>query len=139
MNSYLFICSRQSYEISKKNGLIGFHDFTNTLNNILPNIKPNDEIFFYITKEKILDGYAEVTKELYFDETPVYPAGKEKFIRRIGIKIKKADKKIDFRKDVVPYLYLFSKNTKAVYSAYLVMNLIKLNEHDEKFLTKIIS
>lgn len=132
MKNYLFVCSRATYEIATSKAVIGFHDRTSTLNNELANLEEGDRIYFYITKEKILNGYATVTEPLFFAETKIYNNLEELCVRRIGVKITKTSA-VDFY-SLVPKLSFIKKKNGVVWSAYLVKNLIKLNKLDAKIL-----
>lgn len=132
MKNYLFVCSRATYDIANSKEVIGFHDRTSTLNNELANLEKGDRIYFYITKEKILNGYAIVTKPLFFDESKIYNDLEELCVRRLGVKIAKKSS-VDFY-SLVPKLSFIKKKKGVVWSAYLVKNLIKLNDLDAKTL-----
>jgi predicted RNA-binding protein len=136
MKNYLFVCSRATYDIAASKEVIGFHDRTSTLNNELADLEKGDRIYFYITKEKILNGYATVTKSLFFDESKIYNALEELCVRRLGVKITKKSS-VDFY-SLVPKLSFIKKKKGVVWSAYLVKNLIKLNELDAKTLEATI-
>lgn len=125
IKKYLFVCSRETFNIANSLGVIGFHDRTSTLNNELANLNEGDRIYFYITKEQIIDGYATVTKPLFFDETKIYPNREELCVRRLGVKISKTPS-TNFH-SLVPKLSFIKKKQGVVWSAYLVKNLIKLD------------
>ena len=135
-NSYLFVCSRPSYNITRKKGVLGFLDTAPTLNNILKSINPGDLIFFYITKEKILDGYCEVTKPLYFDLMPLYPHRDDICASRVSIKMKVSNAAISFQKYIVPFVSFIPKERKprATYTSFMVTNLIRLTPDDAKMM-----
>lgn len=137
MNNYLFVSSRTTRDIAKKKGVIGFHDRTNTLNNTFANMEKGDRIFFYVTKEKIIDGYAILTKEMFLSEDKIYNNLDELCVRRIGVDVKES-KKADFTK-LISNLTFIKKKKGVVWSAYLVKNLIKLNEKDVSILEKAIN
>lgn len=132
MNNYLFVCSRKTFDIAQEKGVIGFHDYASTLNNEFSKMNVGDRIFFYITKEKVLGGYARVSKTVYLDGTKIYDQFEELCVRRIGVKVL-SSQKADFLK-LVPNLNFIKKKKGVVWSAYLVKNLITLNEHDTKLL-----
>ena len=132
MKNYLFVCSKATYDIATSKKVIGFHDRTSTLNNELADLEEGDKIYFYITKEKILNGYAIVTKPLFFAETKIYNNLEELCVRRLGVEIAKKSA-VDFY-SLVPKLSFIKKKKGVVWSAYLVKNLIKLNELDAKTL-----
>lgn len=137
MNNYLFVCSRKTRDIAKSKGLIGFHDRTNTLNNEFAKMEKGDRIFFYITKEKVVDGYATVNKEMFLDDKKLYDELDELCVRRIGVEV--ADtKKADFV-PLIENLSFIKKKKGVVWSAYLVKNLILLNDQDTAVLEKAIT
>ena len=134
MKNYLFVCSRATHDIAKTKGIIGFHDRTNTLNNEFAKMEKGDRIFFYVTKEKVVDGFAIVTEEMYLDDKKIYDNLDELCVRRIGVKVNEA-KKSDFI-PLLDQLSFIGKKKGVVWSAYLVKNLITLNEQDTKILEK---
>lgn len=128
MNNYLFVCSRKTRDIAKSKGLIGFHDRTNTLNNEFAKMEKGDRIFFYITKEKVVDGYAVVNKEMFLDDKKLYENLDELCVRRIGVEV--TDAKIANFIPLIEQLSFIKKKKGVVWSAYLVKNLILLNDQD---------
>jgi|APTNR8051073442_1049403.scaffolds.fasta_scaffold00282_23 hypothetical protein len=139
MNSFLYVCSRPSFEVSKTAGIIGFHDSVATLNRVLAEVQVGDRVYFYITREMRLAARARVTREVFLDASPIFASvGKyEIFARRIGIEVEKDDLALPFRESVVPKLTdLFPPNRKAVFSAYLVSQFIRLSPQDAAVLEK---
>ena len=136
MINYLFVCSRTTYEIAKTKNIIGFHDQTNSLNNVFSKMEKGDRIFFYITKEKVVDGYAIVSEEMYLDDKKIYDNLNDLCVRRIGVKVHKANK-TNFI-PLIDQLSFIKKKKGVVWSAYLVKNLIILNEKDTITLEKAV-
>lgn len=133
------MCSRDSYEATKKYNVVGFHDRVSVLNNRLADVSKGDKLYFYITKEMLLEGVASVTKEIYLDDTPLFTSKTELFAKRLGVTILKDTLHIPFVEKVVPKLKnLFPPNSPAIWSAYLVMQFIKLSEEDSREMEKLV-
>lgn len=142
MNTFLYVCSRESFKVSAAAGMIGFHDSVPTLNSVLAGVYAGDRVYFYITKEMRLAGQARVTREVFWDASPIFgPVSRgEVFARRIGIEIEKDDLDIPFKDTVVPKLVdLFPPQRKAVFSAYLVRQFIRLSPRDAAALDNLVS
>lgn len=132
MKNYLFVCSRATHDIAKAKGVIGFYDIINTLNNEFGKMKKGDRIFFYVTKEKIIDGFGSVSREIFYDNSKLYENMDDLCVRRMGVEFMNAN-----RADFVPLVDKLSfivKKKGVVWSAYLVKNLIPLNDADAKTL-----
>jgi hypothetical protein len=132
MNNYLFVCSRETRNLAKSKSLIGFFDHTGALNNEFKVMQKGGRIFFYVTKEKIIDGFAIIKKEMFWDDQILYKHMDELCARRIGVEVIDT-KLIDFM-SLVPKLSFIKKKKGVVWSAYLVRNLIRLNEKDAEIL-----
>ena len=142
MNSFLYVCSRPSLDISAAAGVIGFHDSVPTLNRILAEVQVGDRVYVYVTKEMRLAAYARVTREVFLDVSPIFAgvSNGEVFARRIGIAVERDDLAIPFRDIVVPKLTdLFPPNRKAIFSAYLVRQFIRLSPGDAAALERLVS
>lgn len=142
MNSFLYVCSRKSFDVSAAAGIIGFHDSVPTLNGVLAGVDAGDRVYFYITKEMRLAARARVTREVFLDASPIFgPISKgEVFARRIGIEIERGGLDIPFKEMVVPKLVdLFPPQRQAVFSAYLVRQFIRLTPRDAEELERLVS
>ena len=137
MKQYLFVCTRESFDITKSIWVIGFHDRSWTLNIELPKVEIGDRIYFYISKERVLVWFASVTETLYYDDKIIYPNSKELCIRRLGVKINK-NNSCDFNW-LISKLDFIKKKEWVVWSAYLVKNFIKLSDHDIKIFEDALS
>jgi len=118
--------------------VIGFYDFNTKIDEILKGIQIGDKIYCYITKEKVLDAYFEVDKLPFLDDKPIYDDRDVVYALRIGVKLKKRGKQIDFKKHIAPKLDLI-KRKDISYAAYFVQTLQKLNEKDAKFLLDLMN
>lgn len=131
MKNYLFVCSRNTFNIANNKWIIGFHDNTSTVNSELQTLETGDRVFFYITKEKIVTWPWIIQGALFYDdETVLYDNLRELCVRRIHISIPTV-KSYDFTK-LIDKLDLIKKKTGVVWSAYLVKNFIRLSENDTK-------
>ena len=101
-----------------------------SFNNLLQSAKIGDKIFFYIIKEKVLDGYAVVNREYYEDDTPVYSQYDGICYRRLGIKFAEVGRGIDFKKELVPKLNFIKRKQGISFSSYLVRNFFQLTDED---------
>lgn len=140
MTAYLFVCSRESLEGIKKSGVIGFLDSVSTLNNVLPHIQAGDVIFFYVTKERVIDGYAKVMSGLYWDDVPLEASDGRVLARRIKVSMKLNNLGIDFKDKIAPRLSFMSgaKKKKTNYGSYLVANLLKLTREDSDLIMGLL-
>lgn len=137
MKNYLFVCSRNTFNIAKTKGLIGFHDNTSTVNKELEALNTGDRVFFYITKEKIVVWPWIIQWEIFYDDnTVLYEDLKELCFRRIHINVS-SEKSYDFTK-LIDKLELIKKKEGVVWSAYLVKNFIRLSDKDAALIEKTL-
>lgn len=137
MKKYLFVCSRNTFNIAKTKGLIGFHDNTSTINKELETLTTGDKVFFYITKEKIVVWPWIIQWEVFYDDdTVLYEDLNELCFRRIHIQVS-SEKSYDFTK-LIDKLEMIKKKEWVVWSAYLVKNFIRLSENDVETIEKYL-
>lgn len=135
--NYLLICSPDNYQITRKTGVIGYYDalIIKSGQDFL-NVQKGEKIFIYVAGKKVIDAVAEVTKEYYFDEKPLFiSGGGYRLPHRIGVMILKEQIGLDFKSLVNKLDMIKDKTGRVVYSAYFVKSFLTLSEHDNELLS----